>query len=364
MKDYIERYNKPESKQTSKSLEICFSDMKCNMNCAYCYGDHKNRTFNNSRPLNKEALLKEFEKLTVPIADVHLWGGELTFNEKEFKDAVSFVKEALPGVPIRMVTNGLLLPQWTDFFIENEISLAISHDGPGQKYRGEDFLKKKEHNDAIKRLYDHKLFCKFKVVHHSKNWSTEAIINYFSKYSDLIERKVGCDIMLIYPNSLSGNSFLFKTEEDKQNLFNDTVWSVTNIVKNIKNRSYLSRYYQEFEVMRIIKLLNKFYFNAPTAHIPVCCGLDCVAFTSDGKKIPCHCFSEKSVIVQDIETDFSYIKENCYKCKYGYLCGGGCVAKTKEEFDLFCDYSRVYYSAIEQTILAIKDKNNFLEEIK
>lgn len=113
--------------------------------------------------------------------------------------------------------NGLI------FFIDNTISIGISHDGPGQRYRGYNFLENPEHNEAIKRLYDAGLFRKFKTVLHNKNYSTKNIIEFFSNYSDKIGRKVGCDVLLISPNSLSENTYIFKSEEDKQNLYNDTV---------------------------------------------------------------------------------------------------------------------------------------------
>ena len=98
MKNLIDLYT--ERQFEGKSLEICFSDMKCNMNCAYCYGDHKNRKFNNSFSLNKDFFLKEFDKIDKSIvSNIHLWGGELTFNGDELKDTVALVSKFFPETP-------------------------------------------------------------------------------------------------------------------------------------------------------------------------------------------------------------------------------------------------------------------------
>ena len=359
MKNLIDLYT--ERQFEGKSLEICFSDMKCNMNCAYCYGDHKNRKFNNSFSLNKDFFLKEFDKIDKSIvSNIHLWGGELTFNGDELKDTVALVRKFFPETPIHVVTNGLLLPKWTDFFIDNNISIGISHDGPGQKYRGYNFLENPDHNESIKRLYDAGLFRKFKTVLHNKNYSTKNIIEFFSQYSDKIDRKVGCDVLLISPNSLSENTFIFKSEEDKQNLYNDTVWATVDIIKNLENNSsYLKRYYQLSDIFKVVRVMDKVFNNVPSNRIAVCDGTSSIAYTSDGKKIPCHCFSEKIVVNKDVKLDLSYVFKKCSKCEFAYTCGGGCAANTNQELDLYCGYSYVKYKAINDTIMSITENNNF-----
>ena len=258
-----------------------------------------------------------------------------------------------------MVTNGLLLPKWTDFFIKNEISIGISHDGPGQKYRGFNFLESTDHNEAIKALYDAGLFRKFKTVSHNKNYSTKDIIDYFNQYSEKIDRRVGCDVLLISPNSLSENSFIFKSEEDKQNLYNDTVWTTIDIIKNLeKNSSYLQRYYQVSDIFKVIRMMDRVFNNKSSIHIARCDGASAIAYTSDGKKIPCHCFSEKAVINQSIELDASYVYKKCSKCEFAYVCGGGCAALTNKELDLYCEYAYIKHKAINDTIISIKDNND------
>lgn len=358
MKNLVDLYT--EKRPEGKALEICFSDMKCNMNCAYCYGDHKNRKFNNSFSLNKAFLSDEFSKIDKNIiSNIHLWGGELTFNENELKDTVALVKNFFPETPLHVVTNGLLLPKWTDFFINNKISIGISHDGPGQKYRGFNFLESAEHNEAIKALFDAGLFRKFKTVLHNKNCSTKNIIDYFSQYSEKIDRKIGCDVLLISPNSLSENSFIFKSDEDKQNLYNDTVWTTVDIIKNLKkDPAYLRRYYQVSDIFKVIRMMDKIFNNVPSTCIARCDGASAIAYTSDGKRIPCHCFSEKAVINQDVEIDASYVYKKCSKCEFAYVCGGGCAANTNKELDLYCEYAYIKHKAIDDTITLIKNNND------
>lgn len=344
-----------------KCLEICFSDMKCNMNCEYCYGDHKTREFHNSLSLNKEILAEELKKINEPLEAAHLWGGELLFNKKEFIEVVALVREYFPDLPINVMTNGLLLPEWTDFIIKNKIHIGISHDGPGQKYRGYNFLESSKHNDAIKALYDAGLFRKFKSVLHCKNYSIENIINYFLEYSDKIGRKVGNDQLIISPNK-GKNSLIFRTSQDMANLVKSAEWSTINIIKHLKEPSYLDRFYQAVNVYQVLNILEqvigKFHNKKPA----ICSGLDSISFSANGKRIPCHCFSERVLVEDDIRVDHSYMFKKCGSCKFISVCGGGCSAQTNEELDLYCTYAYCYYNTIFNTIETLNKEFN-LEKI-
>ena len=65
------------------------------------------------------------------------------------------------------------------------------------------------------------------------------------------------------------------------------------------------------------------------------------------------------MVNKDVKLDLSYVFKKCSKCEFAYTCGGGCAANTNQELDLYCGYSYVKYKAINDTIMSIKENNNF-----
>ena len=343
----------------SHDIVLTVPNAYCNLKCKYCYFD--NCKASEPPVLLKEKVIEKFKLFSKYTGRITVWAGEPLYNKEIFGELCELVNLYLPNYKINIYTNGTLLNDWwADFIISHNVHINLSHDGPGQKYRGYNFLENPDHNESIKRLYDAGLFRKFKTVLHNKNYSTKNIIEFFSQYSDKIDRKVGCDVLLISPNSLSENTFIFKSEEDKQNLYNDTVWATVDIIKNLENNSsYLKRYYQLSDIFKVVRVMDKVFNNVPSNRIAVCDGTSSIAYTSDGKKIPCHCFSEKIVVNKDVKLDLSYVFKKCSKCEFAYTCGGGCAANTNQELDLYCGYSYIKYKAINDTIMSIKENNNF-----
>lgn len=349
MLELMNRIQYPIEEEDGKMLEICFPDAKCNMNCEYCYGNHKTRPCNNSRPLNKEELKKQILPIKDNISFVHLWGGELLYNKEFFTDAVSFVHEILPGKDINMVSNGLLLPEWVDYLIENRIHLALSHDGPGQKYRGFDFLESKPHLNAVIKLYNAGLFNCFKVVIHSKNHSFKEINEYFDNFNKKYNIKVMHENLLIQSNST--NAFVFKPE-DFSSLREDLVWKIKDIARNLNNTEYLKYHYDPkdmYQISTTFRILTK--NNIP--FIQACNGTRVYSFTSDGKKVPCHCFVEKDSNIQNLEFDAASYFKDCMDCEVGPLCNGGCIAKSIEEKKITCEFSKFYYGVYLEVLKSL-----------
>jgi uncharacterized protein len=89
--------------------------------------------------------------------DIQLWGGEPLVYIRTLKPLVQELKHLYPSAKFTTITNGwLLTPEINDWIIDNDIGVSISHDGPGQKYRGPDPFDDPEKWDAIMDLYRRK----------------------------------------------------------------------------------------------------------------------------------------------------------------------------------------------------------------
>lgn len=360
MLDYLNNVSYPEDPNFSekKALEICFPDAKCNMNCEYCFGNHKTRSCNNSRPLNKEALKEQILPIKDKISFVHLWGGEIIYNKEFFLDAVSFIHDILPETHINLVSNGLLLPEWVDFLVDNKIDIALSHDGPGQKYRGFDFLESEKHVKALLKMYNANLFKTFKLVIHNKNHSYKDINEYFDRFNAKYNIDAHVEGLLIQSND--AQAYIFKPE-DYSSFKDDIIWMVRDIITNINNDHHIRAHYSREQVYSVINAIN--LAKSKPARLPgVCMGTKGFAFTSDGKKVPCHCFVEMDGSIQDFQFNEAEYFKSCIGCKVAPLCNGGCVAKTLKNKKDTCTFSYFYYSVILDTVNAmlneLKDSNN------
>lgn len=351
MLDYLYKGSYPIVDDSNKRmLEICFPDAKCNMNCEYCFGNHKTRICNNSRPLNKEKLKEQILPIKDKISFVHLWGGEVLYNKEFFLDAISFIHEILPGIQINLVTNGLLLPEWVDFLIENHIDIAVSHDGPAQKYRGFDFLTSDKHVKALIKMYNAGLFRTFKVVIHSKNHSFSEINKYFDDFNKKNNINTHVEGLLIQSNDTC--AFTFK-EEDFPSFKEDIIWMVKDIIAHINDKDYIRSHYAREQIFTVLKAINIAH-NKPAIMIPrPCMGTEAYSFTSDGKKIPCHCFAEMSSDIQDYKFDAESYFKDCINCNVITLCNGGCVAKSLKNKKDTCTFSYFYYNVILDTVKAM-----------
>ena len=365
MLDIINSFFVDDTPTDKKMLEICFPDAMCNMKCEYCYGNRKIRTCQGAIELNKSILRSKIEPLKDKIGFVHLWGGELLFNKSLFKECVSFIRELLPDKNIHLVTNGLLLPEWTQYLIDNRIFIGISHDGPGQKYRGFDFLNSENHIESIKRLYDAGLFHTFKVVLHAKNYSIKDIHKYFEQVSIKLNRKIAIDTLIIMANNDS--KLLFKTDKDFENLKESVEWMIHDIIENINNTEYIQQFYSRTNLTPVFNAIINLYNGTNPNIISVCSGTKGYSFTSDGKKIPCHCFSERSSLIkEDLSIDIKERLKSCMNCEVNYLCGGGCLALTGESIEITCKTRYAYFKAIIDTLLPLvnKIKDNSEKDLK
>jgi uncharacterized protein len=135
-----------DGKTTNQRLLKIQMGLACNYSCTYCkQAIHVNQA-EVSKLEDVDYFIQNFDTwCKVPREDkirVELWGGEPLVYIAKFRKLVAFLKNRFDNVQISTVTNGSLVTlEMAKYLIENDITIAVSHDGEGTKtYRLEDPL--------------------------------------------------------------------------------------------------------------------------------------------------------------------------------------------------------------------------------
>jgi MoaA/NifB/PqqE/SkfB family radical SAM enzyme len=120
--------------------------LDCNLQCKYCYRNHDTRI---KIPDFSDKMIDYLGHLSPETTEAVIAnGGETLLHWDKVLELFSYVPK---NVHKKLMTNGVLLTQEiVNYINENEIELAISHDGPKTKFlRGIDIL---EDNNIVKLL--------------------------------------------------------------------------------------------------------------------------------------------------------------------------------------------------------------------
>lgn len=146
-------YN-PIRKTNSPSVLKIQLGLTCNYSCSYCLQKYVPRA-DSTAASHVDGFIKSLqENLEGEPKVIQLWGGEPLVYIKTLIPLVSRLRSLYPSAKISMITNGTLLDtNVINWIIESNISISISHDGPGQNYRGPDPFEDPIRFEVIKELY-------------------------------------------------------------------------------------------------------------------------------------------------------------------------------------------------------------------
>ena len=141
-------YGMSAGKSNLKKIKINLG-LKCNYSCDYCSqrfvprnkDDHLDTSdFYSIEDSEIEAYVKKFDNITLDEKPhFELWGGEPFLYWKTMKPLVERLHKKYPDSTYSVITNGsMFTDEIIDFIEEHEISISVSHDGPGQPTRGPD----------------------------------------------------------------------------------------------------------------------------------------------------------------------------------------------------------------------------------
>jgi uncharacterized protein len=149
-KDPIRKHDSPRILKVQMGLS-------CNYSCDYCLQKHVPHADRAGAGLVPGFIEKVKTRLRGEPENVQLWGGEPLVYFRTLRPLVAGLKRLYPNAKFTMITNGSLLTRdINDWIVDNDIGVSMSHDGPGQKYRGPDPFDDPERADAILDLYRRK----------------------------------------------------------------------------------------------------------------------------------------------------------------------------------------------------------------
>lgn len=339
----------------SKDLQTLKIQMglKCNYSCSYCLqATHVDeQVFMNANDVEPflEMLDKaiNYDKLT----RVEFWGGETFVYWKSLQKLVPALKaRTQPHAHFNIVTNGSLLDnEKVEWVKKHDISLAISHDGPGQTVtRGPDPLDDPEVFAAIKRL----------LIERPDKVSFNAVLTRMncdlSEMREWFKKKFELDYV---PLNMEG--VVMQHDHNAQTTF----WSEEEYTKM---RLAVLRQFIEGKELQIHTLRNKIadFMEAlekrrPSYALNQKCGMDRKDFMAvdlKGNVLTCQNVGGESKHnvghVSDLEgvklnTAYHWSKrEHCNKCPVMQLCKGACMYLDGENFDQTCENEFHFHMAI------------------
>jgi len=123
-----------------KSGEVAFLrlqlGMSCNFHCSYCIQHSYGADTHASTIEDTKRFIENFDSwCTVRKEDqfihIQFWGGEPLLYMEKLRLLIPFFKGRFDRISMTMVTNGsLLTEELVDFFIEYDVVVVVSHDGP------------------------------------------------------------------------------------------------------------------------------------------------------------------------------------------------------------------------------------------
>lgn len=159
----------------------------CNFRCKYCDqmdGEYTWKELDTSDK-NLEKLLYQLYSISKDKEQINFvfWGGEPMLYWDTIASLTNKIQYIFKEKNIRLgiITNGSLFTEEnTDFIIKNNITVTISHDGPGQGMRSSDPFKNPENMKLIYKLCDHleNNFC-LNPVFSKENYSHKKVNEYF-----------------------------------------------------------------------------------------------------------------------------------------------------------------------------------------
>lgn len=168
--------------------------LSCNYACTYCsqrFVPHADET----SAKHVDAFMKKLDALQFSEADglkIELWGGEPLVYWKTIAPLVAALKKRFASWENKprysMITNGsLLTDEIADWLYDNQFSVAISHDGPGQHVRGPDPFDDPEQKAVILRFWRRMHAARrisFNAMLNGSNTSRKAIYDWFVALTD------------------------------------------------------------------------------------------------------------------------------------------------------------------------------------
>lgn len=302
--------------------------LACNYSCSYCSQAMHIQTATISLTSDADRFIANLDTwLHEAPKQIELWGGEPFVYWAKLKKLVPALHAKFPESELSIITNGSVLDrEKIDFIKKYDISIAISHDGPGQHLRGPDPLKDPEMRRWIEALLaERKGKIGFNVVLTNESYDLEKISEWF--YDQLGDVDLGIEgIVDTYdmPTLLGSGAF---TPKQLQEVSDSIFYQVATDQKH------------SFGLLeRIDEFFRSIAHKRPIEAVGQKCGMDRpddIAVDLQGNVMTCQNtgaqgthkighVSKFDEISLTTSTHFSH-REECMHCPVVQLCKGSCM---------------------------------------
>src|SRR5262245_26528329 len=163
--------------------------LRCNYSCSYCSQASHIESAAVTRTADADRFLAALEQwLTGAPERIEFWGGEPFVYFAKLKKLVPALRERFPAAELVIVTNGSLIDEEIVDFIERyDITIGVSHDGPGQHLRGPDPFDDPERATWLRELWRRRgprRKMVFNVVFTPANQDVEQTYQWFAQRMD------------------------------------------------------------------------------------------------------------------------------------------------------------------------------------
>lgn len=331
-----------DTSPTLNSAYVHVTD-NCNLHCVGCYSFVEDRNLKDN--LSFEDICKIFDSLKKSgVSRVVISGGE-PFLRNDFMDICKYAKENTKLGYLSVITNGTMPVERYKKVIPFIDELCISVDGYSESsrfIRDEGIMPKVI--DTVNRFKNETKVHLISTLH-KKN---KAFMKDYVEFSKMLGVTLSFSIFTVDINSNEFDEYVLNTQD------------LINISENLT------------EIDKSIEIID-----FPTQEISLSCrercetGRSLISIDANGDIYPCHMLHKnelklgsmlKDNLCEVLNSELNIFKElsvenfeECSKCNYKYLCGGGCRGRSYFYYnkingkDSYCKFMKEYYkSTIDQ----------------
>lgn len=336
-------------KQELDHLKIKLGD-HCNYSCKYCYSKIQSVIYIEQEKISLEEFIERLTKLNLNPKKISIWGGEPLVYIKTWKKLQPYLNKLYPNAKFFTITNGSLINlDIAKWFVENNIKIIISHDGPSFKvYRNEkDPLDNPKVIEGLQYYIDNikNYTLNFNIVITPENCDLTKFIGFFEnklqrnniqyKFESLVKLsknsyKEVTPFSKEHLNILYKNFLYWGTTKDSNHPFFRLRENVSKVLNSLVNKPKIQ-----------YKKYNCSNFKSDTLTIDLNCNI-----------LACHAWNAKLAGYGKLEEYSKNIpnflkywtdKDYCNKCPVVFICNGGCPIASLEDHKYACINLKIQY---------------------
>ena len=345
----------------------------CNFRCKYCQQKHTKKELITDQQLEiLETKISDNLDLNI-LETVQYWGGEPLLYWNEIKKLYYFFKEVSPKTGTCIVTNGSLMNEEICNLIcsDDNFSIILSHDGPGQSLRGSDPLSKNSSTlDYFKKLCEVKNKDPFFKNNYDQNFAVNPVLSnkivdlktLVEYYRSIFGRYVAiAESIPIIPTNPETSKYAFSD-------LNDYTEMIFSNLKEIGMMTF-NNFKTQFDLF-ISKLQTDNFKISPTKAQCFTTDPRMLVFDIEGNILPCQTFQASEILENGDSCNCGNIsnmdninmphvygisdKVKCQKCLVASFCMGGCpYLINKDTHDIDCKFKFAHYYGLFKYFLYV-----------